>query len=910
MSKRRHHSPRTTPKKHSLLHPPSWSWLTLVLGGIVLTVLLMRQSNPSFLSFFLKPLSINIIQNGEGDCGTNYHWDDVKGCVRNTSSTSTTATKKPNVATPKPATPKPATVVRTSEADCGRSGGTWNPTSKTCTPKKVSTPIPTSKPNSTCSMYGFDDCVGVPGCKLSGSRCVSSGKASTPIPTPKSTSRGAPTPKTGASSTPKSSSGSSPSGSCEGGFAGVRIPAGQYAATGHGGTYNESTGVFTVSNSPGSPQRQCTQCQSDGTWANSTACDVQYKKDKSSVVLPPEPGYEYTQGRKTPTSAGETNYDRSVRDTCYGGGAIFTTGAHNGSLVCFDGSWVSETEFDGEMGKTCNPTTEQYDATSNKCVAKKVSSPSPNSTPRPQPSINPCGNGFTYRNGYCDDNYPGDRSDMMHSADAAACAAQDLPYDTNTGLCQAQTSGRPRTCSPGPVSNSGTNTAYRYCEVDSSGHVTSEKYISCDPQTGTYNATTGTCTPKAPPIRTSPPTAGSTPPQPTTSQSSPGSATSTKISGGNKCGGTNSDSSCASNSCEYVMKPGATTADWYCMASSNNHPSSSQTNDGKVLKANSSSCSNASECGSSYCADVRFNLLGQINSSNTCQDNPFLLSSNSNTALGNISNRPVGSATPRAAATQLPTARPVPSKTSTPTKKPTTSSVNSHTTLSGPPPGLTSNGTGTCVRVGNSYCDGESMYELYTWYADQPDAWWYGGDDEFTPADFLTLMLSYESRGGGDELLDAVAVASTNQLWGTAPGGREAYCTDQASCDAGIFNFVGSYMQSAGMRYNNLVTTGKPQAVSDGASDIKPIFDNGTADALANQVVYSQSPKAIDLNAPTDWGAPTSAAGNDPDVVGLSRAVDSGNVGTTDPCGLYYAGGGDVVYSFNQKAAWDSGRCR
>lgn len=328
-------------------------------------------------------------------------------------------------------------------------------------------------------------------------------------------------------------------------------------------------------------------------------------------------------------------------------------------------------------------------------------------------------------------------------------------------------------------------------------------------------------------------------------------------------------------------------------------PTEADLNNSSSLRENGDWCyGNSESCNSGYCQKNTGVFGFDILAPDKCAPNPKAATTTTTTTP--LSTAINSNPQPNPTTVNPPTTPRQPATQKPPTTQP----------QSGQPAGLTS-GTGlTCTRIGNSYCNGESMYKLYEWYKGQPDAWWYGNDGEFSEGDFLALMLMYESRGGGEELLNAITTASSNQLWGDAEGGRDPYCNSQSNCTAGVFNFIGAYMQSAVVRYNNLVTKGSPQSVDDGKSEFTQYFQDGTAHDIAARTIYNQSPKKIDLNAPTDWGAFDSALGGDPDVVGLQGAANSGRTGSTDPCGIYYSRNGEVVYSFNQKAAWESGACR
>ena len=164
----------------------------------------------------------------------------------------------------------------------------------------------------------------------------------------------------------------SPTGnSCLSGSAGVSIADGQWVASGK--QYS-------------SPQdRECVQCQ-NGAWVGSARCSDIYEQDPSRVILPPSPGYEYTQGTAPPP--GSSNVDESAKANCYSSsGQLSTTGTLQNQTRCYDGAWISETEFDIQMSSTCDPTSQTYNTTTNQCITKTTPP-----TISSDPPLNPCEN--------------------------------------------------------------------------------------------------------------------------------------------------------------------------------------------------------------------------------------------------------------------------------------------------------------------------------------------------------------------------------------------------------------------------------------------------------------------------------------------------------------------------------------
>lgn len=229
-----------------------------------------------------------------------------------------------------------------------------------------------------------------------------------------------------------------------------------------------------------------------------------------------------------------------------------------------------------------------------------------------------------------------------------------------------------------------------------------------------------------------------------------------------------------------------------------------------------------------------------------------------------------------------------------------------------PPAGLTTNGTGKCERIDKSNpCDGQRMYELYLWYKNQPDGWW-NKDGDFTPADFLGLMLFAEAGGADTEFLKSITFATSSQLWGSS-NEHEAYCKTP-SCEEGIFNFIGAYMEVASSRYNSYVYNPNPNLdhlLDSDESRYNYFVQNGVnLEDIANDTVYNPISTEYTNDTPVHWG--NFGCGEDCDYLGDNWLQNAGNnninVGTTDRCGLYDIVGQNnslgVVYTNNQKYNW------
>ncbi len=237
-----------------------------------------------------------------------------------------------------------------------------------------------------------------------------------------------------------------------------------------------------------------------------------------------------------------------------------------------------------------------------------------------------------------------------------------------------------------------------------------------------------------------------------------------------------------------------------------------------------------------------------------------------------------------------------------------------------PPEGLTINSAnkdGKCVRIDRSNpCDGARMYELYLWYKEQPNAWW-NDDGDFTPADFLALMLLSEAKGADPEFLKSIMVATSNQLWGegnpAAPNGI-SYCTTP-ECEAGIFNFIGAYMEVASRRYNTIIIDKNTQdidlLIKSDSQNANIFAKNGlTIDKIAIDTIINPISTTYSNDAPTHWG--NFGCGQNCDYLGDNWLQNAGandiKVNTDDRCGVYDIYGQNgvsaVVYTNNQAYNW------
>lgn len=230
-----------------------------------------------------------------------------------------------------------------------------------------------------------------------------------------------------------------------------------------------------------------------------------------------------------------------------------------------------------------------------------------------------------------------------------------------------------------------------------------------------------------------------------------------------------------------------------------------------------------------------------------------------------------------------------------------------------PPEGLTktSEVNEKCQRVDRSNpCDGNRMYDMYLWYKSQPDAWW-NKDGDFTPADFLALMLVSEAGGSDPEYLKAITKATSSQLWGSNAE-HQAYCTTP-DCEAGIFNFIGAYMQSASRRYNQLIDNpnGMLSNMSNEQKYAEYFAQNGLdISQVASDTIYNPVSKVYNNDTPVHWG--NFGCGPECEYLGPNWIKDANQLeiqtGTTDRCGLYDMYGTDgvlaVVFTNNQKYNW------
>lgn len=214
------------------------------------------------------------------------------------------------------------------------------------------------------------------------------------------------------------------------------------------------------------------------------------------------------------------------------------------------------------------------------------------------------------------------------------------------------------------------------------------------------------------------------------------------------------------------------------------------------------------------------------------------------------------------------------------------------------PNGLTSKGSGECTRVDNTAaCDGERMFELYTWYYQTPGWWNNFKIGNFTPQQFLALIILAEANYD-PELTSVLMEAVAHNLWGTgydAEGNlmHTAYC-ESSTCAAGIFNFLGAYVQSAWERYNGLLAGN----VGESVDRYQDISGSGiTLDSIANKVIYNtpEDWKTYNLDDPVHWGSK-----GDPDLPRVPSNVQQGS----GRCEIYYRGAGETVWTLNQAYTW------
>lgn len=243
----------------------------------------------------------------------------------------------------------------------------------------------------------------------------------------------------------------------------------------------------------------------------------------------------------------------------------------------------------------------------------------------------------------------------------------------------------------------------------------------------------------------------------------------------------------------------------------------------------------------------------------------------------------------------------------------------SQITIDTPPADLTVNSANEgskCQRIDRSNpCDGKRIYELYLWYKNQDSAWW-NEDGDFTPADFLALMLLAEAKGSDPDFLRSIMVATSNQLWGegnpAAPNGV-SYCTTP-NCESGIFNFIGAYMEAGSRRYNELLYSGvsNEEALNILNSDYENyiIFKESglTIDEIANNTIYNPISSIYSNDVPTQWG--NFGCGAECDYLGnnwLEGAIEVPQ-GTTNRCSVYDVVSQDnsqaVVFTNNQAYNW------
>jgi nitrite reductase/ring-hydroxylating ferredoxin subunit len=317
---------------------------------------------------------------------------------------------------------------------------------------------------------------------------------------------------------------------CNTGSAGVNVEAGKWVATGYG---LDKDGNRCTSS--GCSQRECVQITDSCGHSKPKPCDVQYKTDPTSVVLPPSAGTEYTAGL-TPAEIAKAEADAKAKgeappakvlpkNQCYdkstsGQWVIVTDGTpKSGSPdeVCGDGKFVKKTAYDAAKKAECEADgLHTWNGTA--CVAKKLvptdaekktkadecraQNKAYDATKNDCGAVMKCGPGYKLNanDGFCDLN-PGSGSEnvrqgIIDSGTAFCAKLQGKKFDINTGLCIGTGETpvvRPWKCDPGVTYTSGTKQGHRFCELDSTGKVIGEKYIFCDSATSTYDSQTGKC---------------------------------------------------------------------------------------------------------------------------------------------------------------------------------------------------------------------------------------------------------------------------------------------------------------------------------------------------------------------------------------------------------------------------------
>lgn len=113
-------------------------------------------------------------------------------------------------------------------------------------------------------------------------------------------------------------------------------------------------------------------------------------------------------------------------------------------------------------------------------------------------------------------------------------------------------------------------------------------------------------------------------------------------------------------------------------------------------------------------------------------------------------------------------------------------------------------------------------------------------------------------------------------------------------------------MESSGRRYNALYNNPSYGTMSNlvAGEDVYKVFEaNGlTLEQIANDIIYNHAPIVYSNDLPIHWGSPMAGA---PDGKWVKYFYEQGApINTLSPHGLYYVGGGDIVYSMNQRNYW------
>jgi hypothetical protein len=169
-------------------------------------------------------------------------------------------------------------------------------------------------------------------------------------------------------------------------------------------------------------------------------------------------------------------------------------------------------------------------------------------------------------------------------------------------------------------------------------------------------------------------------------------------------------------------------------------------------------------------------------------------------------------------------------------------------------------------------------------------------------------MMIPEASNYDVKVLQAQMDAARHMLWDAndpytqGQFGQDRYCqTTDCQGGGGIFNFTAN-LEVARRRYNAFVLNPDENSIAKLAKDstfADYYAENGyTIEEIAKYILENPNPTTWDPNAPTGWGNGEGW---------MFKAAKSGNIGTTDYNGIYYASGGDFIYTDAQRAYWESG---